>query len=76
MVTIAAGWFHNLAGVAKTSATCVPSSNLSQVYDGTPKSVSVTTTPPSLSVKSTYNGSPNAPTVGNYSVIGMIDDQL
>ena len=45
--------------------------NLTQAYDGTAKSVSVTTAPPGLSVLVTYNGSANAPTnVGSYTVIG------
>ena len=49
--------------------------NLSQAYDGTAKSVSVTTTPLGLSVYVTYDGSPNAPTdAGSYTVIGTIDD--
>lgn len=50
-------------------------SNLSHVFDGTAKPVSVTTVPTGLAVSVTYNGSPNAPTnVGNYTVIGNIVD--
>jgi hypothetical protein len=49
--------------------------NLSQTYDGTAKTVSVTTTPPGLPVDVTYNGSANAPTnAGSYTVIGAIND--
>jgi hypothetical protein len=49
--------------------------NLTQVYDGTAKPVSVTTTPLGLNVLTSYNGSPAAPVnVGNYTVIGTIVD--
>ena len=49
--------------------------NLNQIYDGTAKSVSVTTAPPGLTVNLTYNGSINAPTnIGNYTVIGTVID--
>ena len=48
---------------------------MTQVYDGTPKSVTVTTSPLGLSVSVTYNGSPLAPTdVGNYAVVATITD--
>lgn len=50
-------------------------SNLSQAYDGSPKSVSVTTTPIGLSVDVTYDGSTSAPTdVGSYAVVATIND--
>ena len=46
-----------------------------QTYDGTAKSVAVTTAPPGLTVDVTYNGSTHAPTnAGSYTVIGTIDD--
>ena len=49
--------------------------NLSQSYDGTAKSASVTTTPSSLNVALTYNGSASAPTnAGSYTVVGTIND--
>jgi hypothetical protein len=49
--------------------------NLSHTYDGTPKSASATTTPPSLAVTFTYNGLPNAPVnAGSYTVVGTIND--
>jgi fibronectin type 3 domain-containing protein len=49
--------------------------NLSRTYDGTPKSVTATTTPSGLAVNITYNGSANAPTnAGSYTVIGTIND--
>jgi hypothetical protein len=60
--------------VAKAAASLVLG-NLSQTYDGTAKSVSVTTASPGLTVNVTYNGSANAPTnVGSYTVIGTIND--
>jgi len=49
--------------------------DLTQVADGTPRAVSVTTTPPGLNVALTYNGSPYPPTgTGTYIVSGTIDD--
>ena len=49
--------------------------NLSQIYDGTAKGVSVTTMPPGLSVNLIYNGFSNAPTnAGSYTVIGTVND--
>jgi len=50
-------------------------SGLSQVYDGTAKAVSYSTTPTNLSVVVTYNGSVTQPTnAGSYAVIGTISD--
>ena len=49
--------------------------NLSQTYDGTPRTVSVTTTPPGLPVDLKYNGSTNAPTnAASYTIIATIND--
>ena len=49
--------------------------NLLQTYDGTAKSVSVTTEPSGLTVALTYNGSSTAPTAfGSYTVIGTVQD--
>ena len=49
--------------------------NLGQTYDGTAKSVSLTTAPPGLAVDVTYNAWVNAPTnAGSYTVIGTIND--
>jgi uncharacterized delta-60 repeat protein len=57
------------------AATTVTLGNLSQTYDGAPKPVSVTTTPPGLSVQLAYNGSANPPTnAGSYTVIGTVTD--
>ncbi|NKI34567.1 S8 family serine peptidase, partial [Wenzhouxiangella sp. XN79A] len=50
-------------------------SNLSQTFDGSPKPVTVTTTPASLTVEVTYDGSPTAPSaVGSYAVVATVDD--
>ncbi|MEI6396399.1 MAG: MBG domain-containing protein, partial [Verrucomicrobiota bacterium] len=58
-----------------TSAATVELSNLSQIYDGTAKSVSVTTDPTNLAVSVTYNSLANAPTnAGSYNVVGTITD--
>jgi prolyl-tRNA editing enzyme YbaK/EbsC (Cys-tRNA(Pro) deacylase) len=49
--------------------------NLVQTFDGTAKSVGVTTVPASLTVNLTYNGTANAPTnAGSYTVVGTILD--
>src|SRR4029077_76869 len=64
----------NTLVISKAAAT-VTLGNLSQIYDGTAKSVSVATVPPGVTVNVTYNGSANAPTnVGSYTVIGTIND--
>jgi len=56
--------------VAKAAAT-IMLSNLSQTYNGTPKTATATTNPAGLSgVTITYNGSSTAPTnAGSYSVV-------
>jgi alpha-tubulin suppressor-like RCC1 family protein len=49
--------------------------DLTQTYDGTAKTVSVTTTPPGLLVDLTYNGLSNAPiNAGTYTVIASVND--
>jgi len=61
--------------VINPAAASVTLSNLSQVFDGTPKAVSATTVPSGLAVNLTYNGSTNAPTnTGSYTVIGTVND--
>ena len=60
--------------VGKGAATVILGS-LSQLYDGTAKSVTATTVPPGLTVILTYNGSANGPTnPGSYTVIGTVND--
>lgn len=50
---------------------------LSQTYDGSPRSVSVVTDPPGLDVVVTYDGSTSAPTnAGSYDVEAIIVDAL
>ena len=57
------------------AAATVALTNLSQTYDGTPKSATVTTTPNGLSTSVTYNGSATAPTnAGSYAVVATITD--
>jgi hypothetical protein len=59
--------------VISQAAATVNVSNLSQLYDGTARPVSVATTPFGLNVLATYNGSSAAPTnAGTYTVIGTI----
>ncbi|HEX4264575.1 MAG TPA: MBG domain-containing protein [Verrucomicrobiae bacterium] len=49
--------------------------NLNPAYDGSGKSITVSTTPEGLTVALTYNGVSASPTnAGNYQVIGIIDD--
>ncbi len=60
--------------IAKASAT-VTLGNLSQTYDGTPKSATAATSPGGLSVDITYDGSPTAPmNAGSYAVVGTVND--
>ena len=60
--------------VAKGTAT-VTLGNLDQVYDGTPKPVTVTTSPAALTVDITYNGNAAPPTLpGTYPVVATVDD--
>jgi|GEM_PF-477300 len=61
--------------INKSTAT-LTLSNLSQSYDGTPKSVTVTTTPSGLTgVSVTYNGSSTAPSLpGSYSVVASLNN--
>ncbi len=48
---------------------------LYQTYDGSPKAVSVTVTPPGTALTVTYNGSTTPPTeVGQYTVVATIND--
>ena len=58
------------------AAAIVRLSNLSQSYDGTPKAVTVVTSPLGLSVAVTYNASPTPPTdAGSYAVSATVIDQ-
>jgi hypothetical protein len=60
--------------IAKAAAP-VTLANLSQVYDGSPKAIGVTTTPVSLATQVTYNGGTAVPTnAGSYAVVATIND--
>ena len=60
--------------ISKATAT-VQISDLSQIYDGLPKPVTVTTTPSGLSVSLTYDGSATAPSaVGTYPLAATVTD--
>jgi hypothetical protein len=64
----------NTLVIRKGTAT-VTLGNLSQTFDDTAKSVTVTTVPSGLTVFVTYNGSGSSPTnVGSYNVIGTVID--
>ena len=64
----------NTLVISKAAAT-IMLGNLSQAFDGTPKSISVTTTPPGLSVNVIYNGVTNAPiNMGSYAVSATVVD--
>ncbi len=60
--------------IASASAT-VSLGNLSQTYDGTPREVTVTTTPTGLATQVTYDDSSTAPTnAGTYTVVATITE--
>ena len=57
------------------AAATISLSGLSHIYDGTPKSVTITTNPAGLTYSVTYNGSPVAPSAaGNYTIVATITD--
>lgn len=67
---------HTRYSLNKAPAT-VTLSNLERLYDGSPKAATVTTDPPGLTVITTYDGSPTAPTeTGSYAVVATIDDPV
>jgi rhamnogalacturonan endolyase len=60
--------------ISQASATVVLD-HLVQAYDGTPKTVGVTTTPTGLTVTVTYDGGATPPTYpGSYAVVATIND--
>ena len=68
------GEASGVLNVSKAPAT-VTLSNLSQMFDGTPKQVSVTTSPPGLAISVSYAGSATATvTVGIYPVVATVND--
>jgi hypothetical protein len=68
--------FADFAYVTVNSGTAIVTlGDLNQVYDGTPKSVTVETTPEGLAAIVTYDGSPTPPiSAGTYEVSAVIDD--
>ena len=61
--------------IIQKAAATITISNLSQIYDGNPKSVTVVTVPPTLNRTVTYDGSTTPPTnVGKYNVVVTIND--
>jgi hypothetical protein len=61
--------------VVSTAQVAVTLTNLTQTYDGNPKSAAATTLPAGFTVAFTYDGSPFPPTtVGTYQVIGSVVD--
>lgn len=71
----------NYTGSASGTLTVSPAAatvvlgNLSQIYDGTAKTITASTTPAGLSTVITYNGSATAPSaVGSYAVVAIISD--
>ncbi|MCB1202809.1 MAG: SUMF1/EgtB/PvdO family nonheme iron enzyme [Verrucomicrobiae bacterium] len=62
--------------VTKATGTVVLG-NLVQVYDGTPRPVTATTTPAGKMVIFTYDGAASVPVAaGSYDVVGTIDDPI
>ena len=60
---------------AATSEAGVSLSNLSQTYDGTPKTATVTTDPAGLATQVSYDGSYTAPTAaGSYTVVATVTE--
>jgi hypothetical protein len=78
--TIKASSLNGISGstsltVGSKTTAAVTLSNLAQIYNGTPRPVTVTTIPPGLAVIVTYNGSSTAPTnAGSYSVVATVND--
>ncbi|NCC51572.1 MAG: choice-of-anchor D domain-containing protein, partial [Spartobacteria bacterium] len=61
--------------VVSKAVAPVTINNLSQVYDGTARSVTASTTPGGLTVNFTYEGNTWAPTnAGSYAVTGVVSD--
>jgi hypothetical protein len=76
LITARDGVISNTAGVTVIPGMAsIVLGNLNQTYDGTPKSVTATTTPENLAVSLTYNGASTPPTdAGAYTVVATIDD--
>ena len=69
--------FFNSPSTTTLRPATVSLGNLAQAYDGTSKSVSVSTNPLGLSVVLNYNDLPTAPSLpGSYSVFAIINDAI
>ncbi len=65
----------NATQTIATSPSTITLSGLAATYDGSPKSVSATTSPSGLAVDITYSGSATAPTeAGSYAVNATVND--
>ncbi len=66
------GGFYATVVWGATATPTVTIGNWAQVYDGTPRAVTVTTVPPGLATAVTYNGSPAAPiAIGAYTAVAI-----
>ncbi|MBJ7285617.1 MAG: S8 family serine peptidase, partial [Akkermansiaceae bacterium] len=66
---------NNNTGTINPASATVVLSNMTQTYDGNPKPVTATTSPPGLTTSITYNDSTTAPTsAGTYPVVATITD--
>ena len=69
------GSYSTSYGINTTATSTISLSDLTQTYDSTAKSVTVTTDPSGLATQVTYNGSATAPTAaGTYTVDAVITD--
>lgn len=60
--------------IAPLTPVTVTLGNLSQTYDGTPKAITVTTSPGGIATNVAYVGSPGAPTqAGTYTVVASVN---
>lgn len=77
-VTITEPGYEGSAGatlVIEPASATLTLSDLEQSWDGAPKSVTVTSSPPGVAHEVTYDGSTSAPTaIGSYSVVASIID--
>jgi hypothetical protein len=68
------GGTTNTLVISKATAT-IQLAGLNQTYDGTAKTVSVSTVPAGLAVNLTYNGSAATPiNIGSYQVVASVND--
>jgi hypothetical protein len=69
----AQAFVHHEAGPGYTTEAVVALGDLSQTYDGTPRSAAVTTVPPGRTVTVTYDGSASVPVhAGAYAVTATV----